>query len=1059
MMQKYSHGNGSKPIPSSLLFFQVIILLVMIISMPSVYATSIKDRPEKDPEDHSSNVVVQQKIISGRVFDGETGSSMPGVNVLVKRKNIGVQTDADGRYTIRVPDQSNDILVFSFIGYVSIEVPVSGQDVIDVTLQADVTGLDEIVVIGYGTQQKANLTGSVSNVDFTNISTRPTSNAITSLAGAMPGLAIIQGGGQPGTNQNSILIRGMGSINAAMTPLIILDGITSSAAAFADLNPNDIQSITVLKDAASSAIYGSRAANGVILITTKEGLNNDLKINFNSYLGLQKATILPKMLNSWDAAMLENESRLNSGMAIFFSDEQIELMKNDDPSDHFHNTNWINEVFRTAPIQNYNLSIGTGSDVFRLYSSFNYNNQEGIIKNTNSERYNLTSKFDVKPHKLLKFGLLISAVKETVHSPNEDIGGTAGSITGAVYGTPRAAPKYYNNGNYFMFWSEVPGYQQMNNPALLVLDDKFMDVSNKRFTTTFTGLFSWKGLSYNSLFSFENSESRSTTYNPRRIIFDDDGLRVTDNLYSQLTEGFNNTSFYQVDNYLTYKDIFFADHSFSIVLGHSFLESKYETISAYGREMPSNSLIVLNASNADMQRAYGSKSEYALQSFFARLNYNYKERYLFEANVRHDGSSRFSKQNRYGTFPSFSLGWRVSEETFLKDNSTVTNLKLRASLGVLGNQEIGNYAYTSTYSVGTPYLVNGLLVSGAAVTSLANENIKWETTKTLNIGLDLMILNSLNITYDYFNKQTYDMLVTLPIPITLGALSAPYQNIGSVANNGWEFDIKYSGNPKKNSKLKYDINFNLSRIINEVINLNGQEFFPSDQIITEGESMYSWYGYKWTGIFQNQAEIDTSAVQTPIALPGDIKYKDISGVDGVPDGKIDSFDRTILGNSYPEIFYGFGGSLGFMNFDFSIALQGVSGVLVNTYSRVNHAAVSGGNPQSWSVEWLDRWTPEKPSTKYPRVDYTARQGNNIFSDYYLEDGSYLKLRNIELGYSLGNKILSKIGLEKMRAYIGGQNLLTFTKVKHFDPERLRSAVRTEFYPHAKTYQVGINVTF
>jgi len=1001
----------------------------------------------------SKKIASQQQSVTGKVTDSSTGEALAGVNVTIEGTLKGTITDANGSFILQRPETGATIS-FSFIGYVTQKITYNNEDVIDIKLTQDVQALEEVIVVGYGTQKKVNLTGSVANVDFESISNRPSTNSVSALAGSIPGLTIIQQSGQPGNDLASINIRGIGSINAGVAPLIIIDGVTSEVSDFANLSPYEVKEISVLKDAASSAIYGSRAANGVILVTTKNGLESDTKINFNAYWGLQEATVLPKLVDSWDFAELQNEARTNAGLSPFFTDEQIELMKNNDPTDGFSNTNWANEILRVSPIQNYNISISTGNEKLSVYTGLNYYNQEGILLNSNSDRYNLRSKFELKLNEHIKLGLNLSGVSKKSHQSAVSLGGADYSIMGTVYGTPNAVPVYYNNGNYFVMFNDVPGYQRIYNP-IMQAEFGYNNGANKGFVSTFTVEINWKKLKFNSLISYNYNDALTKNWEPRLISINDAGETVWDTNYAILTQQFSNTHILQVENYLSYSTKFVDNHAFSILAGHTFLDNKYSYFQAYGENFPSNSLQVLDASSADSQRAYGQDSYYSLQSLFGRINYDYKSKYLFEINIRYDGSSRFAKDNRYGVFPSFSAGWRVSEEKFLEGISILNNLKIRASWGVLGNQDIGdNYAYTSVYSTLTSYLINGQYTSGASITDMANDKICWESTNSLNLGLDLALLNKLEFTFDYFIRNTENMLITLPIPITLGDLNPPYQNIGKIQNKGWELSGIYRDNA---DKLIYSLNFSLSQVKNKAIDLNNQEWYPTNQIIKEGESLYSWYGYLTDGIFQNQEEIDASAKQTPAALSGDIKYKDISGIDGVPDGKIDSYDRTIIGKSFPEFSYGFGGSLNYRNFDFNIFFQGISQVDINDFSRINQTGV-GGNPKNWSVEWLNRWTSENPSDKYPRLDFN-RTVNQLFSDYWLKNGSYLRLKNMEVGYSFARNILNRISVDNMRLYFGGQNLLTFTKVKHFDPERSMSQVRSEFYPQLRIYQIGLNMTF
>ena len=1003
----------------------------------------------------------QQKSISGTVTD-EAGQSLPGVTVLIKGTTNGTVTNTDGNYSLtNIPDDAT--LVFSFVGMISQEILVDTQTSIDITMIVDAIGIEEVVAIGYGTQKKVNLTGSVSNVDFESIANRPASNSVNALVGTIPGMTVVQGGGQPGNDQASINIRGIGSINASSDPLVIIDGVTSSLSDFALLSPHEIKEISVLKDASSAAIYGSRAANGVILITTKSGNKEGINVSLNTYWGMQEATVLPQVLDAWDNALLENEARENAGLPKYFTDEHIALMKNNDPSDGFSNTNWAEQVIKTSPVQNYNLGINAGNKKLKVFTGLNYFKQDGIIINTSSERFNLRNKLDFVVNDNIKFGLNVSAMKQKGlqsainerTSPNfgDGIGGNTWTMMSTVFVTPQFFPIYYNNGNYFMEL-EVPGYQRMNNPVMAA-NYGSIERNTKDFVSALTAEIKFGDFTFNSLLSYKYNDQYVKQWKPRQMIENDNGIIIWDTSFAMLSQSFLYSNMAQIENYLNYSKKFADSHFISILAGHTFLDNNSTFFRAYGENFPSNSIQVLNASSADSQRAYGYDSSYSLQSFFGRLNYSFKNKYLIESNLRYDGSSRFAKEYRYGFFPSFALGWRISEESFLKDISAIDNLKLRGSWGILGNQAIGsNYAFASVYSTSASYLVNGQLVTGAAVTEMANNSISWESTKTLNTGIDLSLFGHLNLTFDYFIKDTEDMLIKLPIPITLGALNEPYQNIGKIQNKGWEFALQYNNNI---NQLNYNFEFNIGKIKNSAIDLNNQEWYINDQIIREGESLYSWYGYRTNGIFQNQQEIDEAATQTPAALPGDIRYVDVNGIDGIPDGKIDSYDRTIIGKSFPEISYGFNGGLAYKNFDFNVFFQGVAGVEINNYSVINHTG-AGSHPKNWTVEWMNRWTPENPSDKYPRLD-ANRANNGYFSDFWLEEGSYLRLKNLEFGYTFSQNIMNKVGIENLRVYFGGQNLITFTNLKHFDPERSINQVRSEFYPQLRVYQIGFNLTF
>ena len=989
--------------------------------------------------------------VKGIVTD-EKGERLPGVNILIKGTTRGISTNNNGEFSIDLPNDKSS-LAFSFVGFKSQEVVVGNRTQLNIILIQDSKSLAEVVVIGYGTQEKVNLTGSVSTVKFETLVNRPSPNAVNALAGAVPGMTIVQGGGQPGNDVGKVNIRGIGSLNANSSPLVIIDGVNSDLSFFSTLSPQEIESVSVLKDAASAAIYGSRAANGVILVTTKSGMTDKTKISFNSYYGLQQATVLPKLLDSWDNAKLENEARINAKQPIFWTDQMIELMKNNDPSDHFHNTDWVEEGFKTSPVQNYDLSVSSGTGKLKVYSNFNYYNQEGIVNNSNSDRVSLRNKFDLQINNHIKLGLNISGILKNLHRPADE------QFFSQTLGRTNAiAPKYYNNGDYFVRWDEVPSYQTTFTPTRISNYGYFNSI-NKKLMSSLTAEVNWKDIKFNSLVSYNYDNIVDKRWRPLQTIKSDAGTTVFTTDFARLNQNLTNSESVQVENYLNYAPKIGDKHSLSLLAGHTFLSSKISYFGAYGEKFSNNTTQVLTASSTANQRAYGSENEFSLQSYFGRLNYSFKDKYLVEANVRYDGSSRFAKDNRYGLFPSFSAGWRISEENFLKNSKSVNNLKLRASWGMLGNQDIGsNYPYSSVFSTSEGYLINGLIENGAAITTLSNDEVTWEKTSTSNVGIDATFFNHLDLSLEYFIRNSFDMLVVLPVPLTLGSVNPPFQNIGKVENKGWELSGMYRGS---SNKFNYSLNFNVSNIKNQVIDIGKQRFlFAGDrQVIREGNSINSWFGYIFDGIYQSQQEIIDGPKRAEPVAPGDLKYKDISGINGTPDGKIDSYDRTTLANSFPEITYGFGTNLSYNNIDLNLFFQGVGNVGIESYSFVNHAG-RGVNPMNWTVEWLNRWTPENPSQEFPRLHYlNTYNDRSMSSSYWIEDGSFLRLRNLELGYSFKSNLLKKLRVEKLRIYVGGQNFLTFTKMKHFDPERAYNLRTNDFYPQIKTYQLGLNVTF
>ncbi|PXY03130.1 TonB-dependent receptor [Marinifilum breve] len=981
----------------------------------------------------------QTLTVSGKVSD-QSGLGLPGVNVVIKGFTSGTVTDFDGNYTIEA--EKGNVLLFSFIGYKSKEVVCSTESKIDVVLEEETIGVDEVVVVGYGTQKKANLTGAVSSMRIDDAVNQPVTNTTQLLQGKMTGVHLTQGGGQPGKDAATIHIRGIAT-NGESGPLVLVDGVERS---LGDVAPSDIESISVLKDAASAAIYGSRAANGVILITTKTGEAGKLKVKYNAYYGWQEASVLPKIMDAATYAELINEATGE----VRYSEEEIAKIKDGSDPDRYSQTNWAKEIFRTSPVTNHYLSFSGGSEKTSYVFSMNYMDQEGIMLGSSAKRYNMRAKIDSQIKKWLKIGVNIDGSVKNIKSPLDDLSGDGGIMRRIYFDTP-VAPVKYSNGD----WAVQDGSEAffIKNVAFRSQLGKNEDDQYRLNAKFYANLNLLKGLEFRTNVAYSYYNALGTKFSPTFSLNDLDGNPVVTNDINTLKD--NSATWHRLlnENILKY-NVDFDKHSINALLGHSIETYRKDAMNSQISGFPNNEIHELNAGSID-PTVSGSAQELKLQSFFGRVNYAYDSKYLFEANLRIDSSSRFAKGNRTGYFPSFSVGWRVSEESFLADAEFLSNLKVRASWGKLGNQNIGNsfYPYEQTYNLGQDYIFTdgASLVGGAAITGLANRNLKWESTETYDLGIDFGIGNNFSMSFDYFHKRTNDLLLKLPQPLSLGS-AAPYQNAGEAVNKGWEVSGEYHG---KTGDLSYSVGFNLSRIQNEWTDLKGTEFYPTNRIHREGEAMFSYYGWQAIGIFQTDEEVANAATPSNSAAPGDIIYKDVSGPDGVPDGKIDDNDRVIIGNPIPEFTYGLNGSLNYKGIDFAFLFQGVKNVDRYVSGTGNHAG--NGDRANWTPDWVNRWTAENPSSKYPRLGHN--RDNDKQSSYWVQDASYLRLKNLEIGYTFPQALSKKAGIERLRIYMSGQNLLTFTDYKNWDPEKAIGNIRSESYPLAKTYTLGVNLTF
>lgn len=1004
-----------------------------------------------------------QNDISGTVTDS-SGQPLPGATILVEKTNRGTTTDFDGGFTISA--SQGEILNISYVGFATAKITVGTAKTYNVQLQEDAAQLDEVVVVGYGSQKKVNLTGSVATVSFKEEVNQPVTNSGQLLYGRFSGVQLTQTSGNPGADGSSIVIRGIGTFGNS-TPLVVIDNIQyDDLAAFNSLAPSDIESVTVLKDASASAIYGARGANGVILVTTRKGTEDKFEISFNTYYGVQDATVKPDFLGSYDYATLMNEKFRNedgSGFLPRYTPDQMDAIRTGSLPDQFANTSWADEVLRMASIQNHNFSFSGGNDKTTYRLSLGYLGQDAIIRSKfKSERYNISLNINSK----LKDWFTLSSVSNAFWKRNEGPTGGQGAFdgdNGIIYMLQRTAPTipaYYSNGEYGIvdgaYENSNYSFQTANPLRRGYLGNYNQDIINisQRIGATFK---------LSDSFSFETSGSANIIYNntsdfsPTATTRDWAGNIVGQDQLNTLKNSTNLEYRLLNENILRYSKTFNKVHDLGILVGHSISYLKSDGFNGQLSGFPTDNLEEFNAGGLTNPAVNGGAYEEVTQSFFGRINYNYAGKYLAEFNLRRDGSSKFGPQHLYGNFPSASVGWNISKEKFLENADYITNLKIRASWGISGNDRIGNYIPYQGYNADQDYVLgNDTDVVGVAVTSLANPFIRWEQTEQYDLGLDLSLFkNKVELIADYFNRNSTDILYTnFPIPNTLGVTNLAAQNAASMVNRGLELGLNYRGNL---GNAKFSLGANLTKMIkNEVTGLGdgGEETISNIDIIRIGAPFKSYYGLKAIGIFQNLEEIANAPTQFGNAntAPGDIRYADISGPDGVPDGIVNDDDRTIIGNPNPKLLVNFNGSIEYKGFDLNFMFQGVSGVDRLLMGNGNQPmADDRSNVLSY---WINRWTPENPSAHLPRV---GGQNNTKVSSFYVQDASYLRLKSLELGYSLPNDILKKININKLRVFVGALNLFTFTGLEYFDPEGGSGSQSNRNAPLYKTITLGLNL--
>jgi len=1003
---------------------------------------------------------VQSGNVKGRVVNS-AGEPIPGATVVIKGTSTGTISDADGNYSLPKVENGS-ILVFSFVGMKSREIKFEGQTQVNITLEEETIGLEEVVAIGYGNVKKSDLTGSVSTVKSSELQETPITSIDQGLVGRASGVMVTQTSGMPGAIA-SIRVRGTSSLQGGNEPLYVIDGFpvyngsgygstggNTQLSGLASINPSDIESIEILKDASATSIYGARAANGVVLITTKNGKKGQDKITFEANYGIQKVVKTIDVMNGLEYAQLVNEAYTNDGLApVYSEDKMAELRENPE------GTNWQDELFRTAPTQNYQLTFSGGNEKTIYSISLNYFNQDGIILGSDFNRYAGRVNLERNMFENFKIGTHLSLSKTKSNAVRTDSGGNTGVVSAALKFNP-VQPVYANE--------ETGKYTQVNTPGIVYPNPvaTAKEQVHENLSTRFLGdvFAEWEvvpDLKAKVSFGVDLFDLKYNTFTPSTI-YESEGVA------SASIDGDYTTNWLN-ENTLNWSKQINKDHFISLLAGITFQRNNYEGFSASSEDFVNN---VLEENSLQAGAIYNQptsgKTRWSLLSYLGRVNYNFKERYLFTFSSRVDGSSRFGSNNKYAFFPSGSFAWRAIEEDFIKNLELFSNLKMRVSYGITGNQEIGLYNSLPTLT-NTTYTIGHTLATGFYPNIIPNPDLKWEKTKQFDVGLDISFLeNKLRITSDYYHKKTTDLIYDVSVPYVSG-FSTSLQNIGSVKNHGLELAIE-SDNLNRN--FKWTTSFNISFNRNKVLELGGEEYkdvggddghLKTGQVhrLIVGKPIGLFYGYVFDGIFQDQRELDAGPEGSTNWIGGR-RYKDLSGPDGVPDGKIDAtYDRKIIGDPNPDFYGGLTNTFSYKGFEINIFLQYSYGNDLFNYNAMELELPSGG--QNVYHDLVNHWKPDHPSNKYP-VATTNRSA--IFSDAYIEDGSYLKVKTLSLAYTFPKLKMNHI--DGLKVYFTGQNLFTFTDYKGYDPEvSYRGATNLEMgedfggYPQAKTYLFGVKL--
>lgn len=993
------------------------------------------------------------KTITGLVTD-DKNEPIIGATVAVKGTTRGAITDVEGKYSISVPDE-NSLLTFSYIGYISTEVKVGNQSVISVVLKADTKTLEEVVVVGYGQQTKVSMTNAVATIKSAELVKRPVSNLQQALQGQAPGLTIIDQGGSPGRTTTTMRVRGVTTLSNSNEALIIVDGIEQQ---MTNINPNDIESISVLKDAASTAIYGSRAANGVIMITTKRAKVGKVSVSYSGFYASQSSVNNPEM-DMPSYMKLQQVAYTNAKIALpaNFTEQGIQnyLQGNKTNKELYPDVNnWFRDMLSNAPQYNNTLSVSGGNETMLARLSVRHQKQASILDVPQDYGSDLR---DIRLNTDFKLSKRLNVVADINYRNNYSLTPVnEGEVFNRFFhGTLFATPRYSD-----ALESQYPGITGTYGLSPQGISPRIvaeMDGTSKRWDENiFSNL---KGdlkitdhLSFSSQLAIRIDNLREKNFsNAYKNV--DLVKNITRNVVNNtLTEIRNTATEYTWNNFLNY-DNTFGSHYIKGLIGYSTINNDYRGLSAYRQNFYNNDIQSIGqGANDGTKNNSGYDAQFGLRSYFARVNYSYADKYLFEANGRYDGSSRFTGDNVYSFFPSFSAGWRISEEKFMQ-NSPFDELKLRASWGKTGNQSVGLYSFYQSLAP-TSYGFNGVTVVGYSPAQLANKDITWETTSQVDLGFDATLFRGFNVTFDYYKKRTEGILLNLPIPATIG-LTAPPQNAGVVENKGIELMLSYRNAPTK--AIRYNLSFNIAANRNKVVSLAGTGPYITGTdidplyIIKEGYPINSHWGYLTDGLFQTEEEVKSYPNITAGRAPGDVKYVDLNN-----DGKIDANDRTVIGKSFPDFTYGFNANLGYKSFELTMLFQGAAGV----DTRLSGALAENGNNEGFVPAMIskDYWTPENTDARFPRP--LKRDLFNMYtSDRLIVNGDYLRLKNVQLLYTLPKELVSKARMVNANIYVSASNLLTFSKLKEWGLDPEVSSGRATYYPQVSVWTIGANIQF
>lgn len=979
----------------------------------------------------------QIKVISGKISSKTDNAPLVGVTIQVLPSGQITSSTNGGLFSISAG--KTDTLLFSYVGYEDQKLLVGDQTNWQINLVAIDKSLDDVVVVGYGTQRKRDLTGSVSSVSGKEFKSLPVTNAGDALQGRAAGVQVVSSGA-PGSNA-TIRIRGTGTINNS-DPLLVIDGVPTDVP-LNTISPDDIASIEILKDASAAAIYGSRGANGVVLISTRRGISGKNTLEFKTSFGNQQATSMVDMLTASQFASLHNEMMANNG--------QAQNPAFADPTSLGSGTDWLGALFRSAPMQNYAISYSGGTSKSTYYVAGSVLDQKGIVLNTDYRRYTIQMNTDSRVFDWLRFGNNLSFNHDVKRNGSYDIRSTMAALpTQAIYledgsyAGPVGQPSWVGDipnqiGKATLNKNRTNGYNIVGN--------MFAEISllpSLKFKTT-------GGVQA----SFWDNRSWAPKYNWQPI------PQPNSYLYSQ----YNKSLTWLWDNTLTYSGQIADDHYITVLAGTSLQNNRYDFMNGSIQQFASDATQQLN-NGTTLPTVGGSANEWALFSYIGRINYDFQKKYLLTATVRRDGSSRFGKANRFGTFPSASVAWRISEEDFFQKSSIVNDLKIRAGYGVTGNQNIGNYSFASVLQT-VQYNFNGQPATAIVPLAIPNPGVRWEKVAQANIAVDASLFdNRVSVTFDAYLKTTNDMLVPMAVPITTGYsdIVVPSINLGKVENRGVELTINTRNTT---GAFEWNTSFNVSYNQNKIISLNDSVPLYTGGIGLNqnlaiqhpgGYPINEFYGFVTNGIFQNQKEVDGYAQQVPGAdpanrtSPGDIKFRDLNN-----DGVIDDNDRTFIGNPNPTFIFAMNNSFAYKGFDLSIFLQGIAGNKIFNANRIYQEGMAVAQNQTTAT--LDRWNGEGSSNSMPRAVFNDPNKNTRVSDRFIEDGSYLRIKNITLGYTFSSALIQRLKMSGARLYFSCQNLLTFTKYSGFDPEVPSNGVDLNVYPVTRIISGGINISF